>query len=195
MTGWEDDRDPWLGTLLEFPRVLHSSAIFTHEVNNDSLQKAVLKALHQISISRLPIELSLSDHQGYYHGAIAFRLGIGNGEAFDVFDQKEEERLLKRIENRGAFTALDLSFTASYSIRDQDRRHPVRADRFLARLIFRLDRLEIYVHHLRGIRRVRAEEIIELLVEHVNGELRRDGHSILAKDDSRKENRTIVKNT
>src|SRR5437867_6168934 len=101
-----DDDDPWLGALLNFPTVLHSRAFFDHEINAENLQRAVLLALRSISILSLPMELSISDHDGYYHGTVSFKLGVGNAEAFDVFDDKEQERLLHRIENKGPFPIL-----------------------------------------------------------------------------------------
>lgn len=182
MSSGEEDEDPWLGAILNFPTILHSKESLVHELNDSSLQRVLLKVLGTIASLRLPIKLSLSDHDGYFLGTVGFKIGIGNAEAFDVYDAKEQDRLLKRIESKGPFAALDLSFNASYSIHDNGRRHAVREDRFLARLIFRSGRMEVYVHHLRGMRRVRSDDVIDLLVEQINGELRQQGHTILRKE-------------
>lgn len=178
-----EDDDPWLGVLLNFPTVLHSRASFDHEINPDNLQRAVLLALRSISSLRLPIELSLSDHDGYYHGTVSFKLGVGNAEAFDVFDDREQERLLQRIENKGPFPTLDLAFNARYTVTDE-KRHTAREDRFLARLLFRSDRMEIYVHHLRGMRRIGPEEIIAMLIERIDIQLQELGYPSLRRENA-----------
>ena len=177
-----EDEDPWLGAVSNFPTVLHSKGFFAHELNDDNLQKILLKVLGVISSVRLPIQLSISDHDGYFIGTVGFRLGVGNAEAFDIFDENEEERLLRRIETKGPFAALDLSFNTSYLVSDEEHRHRAREDRFLARLIFRSGRLEMYVHHLSGMRRVRPEDIIDILVEQLNGELRKRGYAGLRQE-------------
>jgi hypothetical protein len=188
-----EDDDPWLGTLLNFPTVLHSRASFDHEINPDNLQRAVLLALRSISSLLLPIELSISDHDGYYHGTVSFKLGVGNAEAFDVFDDKEQERLLQRIENKGPFPTLDLAFNARYTVADE-KRHTAREDRFLARLLFRSDRMEVYVHHLRGMRRIGPEEIIAMLNEQIDVQLQELGYPRLRRENVQRPHRKIAGN-
>src|SRR2546428_11949042 len=85
-----DDDDPWLGALLNYPTVLLSRFFFDHKINAENLQRAVLLALRSMTILSLPMELSISDHDGYYHGTVSFKLGVGNAEDFDVFDYKEK---------------------------------------------------------------------------------------------------------
>ncbi len=165
-----DYDDPGLGSLESFPTVLHARASFESEVNVENLQKSLVSALHALANLRLPIELSRSDHDGYVGGLVDFKLGVGNVEAFDIFDEAEEDRLLRRIERRGAFPSLDLSFKLHYSIND-GKKHTVPDDRFLARLLFRPGRMEVYVNHHKGIRRVQPEELIALLIEEVDTSL------------------------
>jgi hypothetical protein len=186
-----EDQDPWLGALHNFPTVLHSRASFDHEINTENLQRAVLLALRSISILKLPIEVSISDHDGYYQGTVSFRLGVGNDEAFDVFDDKEQERLLQRIENKGPFPTLDLAFNARYVVTDV-KRHTAREDRFLARLLFRSDRMDVYVHHLRGMRRVEPEQIITMLIEQIDLQLQKLGYPRLRKENVSKSRHNVA---
>ena len=162
-----EDNDPGLGSLENFPTVLHARAAFESEVNVANLQKSMVSALRALSDLRLPIELSRSDHEGYVNGQLDFKVGVGNVEAFDIFDDREEDRLLRRIENKGAFDSLDLSFKLHYAIND-GKKHTIPDDRFLTRLLFRPGRMEVYVHHHKGIRRVQPEELIGLLIEEVD---------------------------
>ena len=191
MSSQEEDHDPWLGALLNFPTVLHSRASFDHEINTDNLQRAVLLALESISTLTLPVELSISDRAGYYHGSMSFKLGVGNAEAFDIFDHKERERLLQRIENKGAFPTLDLALNVRYAVKDE-KRHSAREDRFLARLLFRSDRMDVYVHHLKGMRRIEPKEIITMLIERIDVELQKLGYPRLRKETVQKSSRNLT---
>jgi hypothetical protein len=100
-------------------------------------------------------------------------LGIGNGDGFDVLDSKEEERVLHRIENRGSFNTLDLAIQLHYSVTDR-RQHRVHEDHYILRLVFQPGRVEVLIHHLKGVRRVEPDELIRLVVQELNVELARD---------------------
>ncbi len=106
-------------------------------------------------------------------GQLTFRLGIGNGDGFDVLDSREEERVLNRIENRGSFNTLDLAFQLHYSVNDS-RQHRVHEDHYIIRLVFQPGRVEVLVHHLKGVRRVEPDELIRLIIQELNVELARD---------------------
>ena len=100
-------------------------------------------------------------------------MGIGNGDGFDVFDSGEQERVLHRIENRGSFNTLDLAIQLHYSVND-GRQHRVHEDHYILRLVFQPGRVEVLVHHLKGVRRVEPDELIRLMVQELNVELARD---------------------
>ncbi len=162
--------DEWLGALHQFPTILHARASFSFDVTQDSLQKALVSALASLGEVSLPKMITVADRVGYSGGKIGFKIGIGNGEAFDVLDAREEERILDRIENRGAFGALDLAFHLHYTI-DDGRRHKLHEDHYLVRLVFQLGRVEVLVHHLKGIKRVEPVELVRLILERLNIEL------------------------
>ena len=99
-------------------------------------------------------------------------MGVGNGDGFDVLDSREEERVLRRIENRGSFNTLDLAFQLHYSVND-NRQHRVHEDHYILRLVFQPGRVEVLVHHLKGVRRVEPDELIRLIIRELNVELTR----------------------
>jgi len=162
--------DEWLGALHQFPTILHARASFSFDLSPDSFQKALVSALSSLRALTLPRMLTVADKDGYSGGKIGFKIGIGNGEAFDVLDAKEEERVLDRIENRGAFGALDLAFHLHYTI-DDSRMHKLHEDHYLVRLVFQAGRVEVLVHHLKGIKRVEPVEVVRLILERLNIEL------------------------
>src|SRR5260370_14733570 len=116
------EEDPSLGTVDNFPTVLHARASFSFDINPESLQKALVSALASLRTSPKPQEITIADRHGYLKGQLVFRLGIGNRDGFDVLDSKEEERVLHRIENRGSFNTLDVTIQLHYSVNDR-RRH------------------------------------------------------------------------
>ena len=173
-TSLEDE--PSLGILDSFPTVLHARASFSFDINPESLQKALVSALAFLQANPKSREITLADRDGYLRGQVAFRLGIGNGDGFDILDSEEEERVFHRIENRGPLNILDLAFYLHYSIGD-GRRHRVHEDHYILRLVFQPGRVEVLVHHLKGVRRVEPDELIRLIIQELNVVLTRDRYS------------------
>ena len=167
------EEDPSLGTVDNFPTVLHARASFSFDINPESLQKALVSALASLRTNPKPREITIADRDGYLKGQLIFRPGIGNGDGFDVLDPKEEERVLHRIENRGSFSTLDLAIQLHYSVNDTGQ-HRVREDHYILRLVFQPGRVEVLVHHLKGVRRVEPDELIKIIIQELNVELTRD---------------------
>ena len=167
------EEDPSLGAVHNFPTVLHARASFSFDINPESLQKALVSALASLRTNPKPHEVTVADQDGYLKGQLEFRLGIGNGDGFDVLDFKEEERVLHRIENRGAFNTLDVAVQLHYSVSD-GRKHRIHEDHYILRLVFQPGMVEVLVHHLKGVRRVEPDELIRLVVQELNVELTRD---------------------
>jgi len=170
--------DPSLGTVERFPTVLHARASFSFDINPESLQRALVSALASLRANPKPIEITLADRDGYLKGQLTFRLGIGNGDSFDILDSREEERVLNRIENRGPFNMLDLALQLHYALGDSTR-HKVHEDHYFFRLVFQPGRVEVLVHHLKGVRRVEPDELVRLIIEELNVELIRNRYGVV----------------
>lgn len=164
------NEDRFLGTLFEFPKLLHARASLSFDISPVSLQKALFRSLGLLENFSVPREVTVADREGYSVGAVRVLVGVGNGEGFDVLDDKEEERVMSRIENRGAFDALDLSLHFQYRIERSPGRR-VHQDRYLVRLVFRPGNVEVLLHHLKGLRRVEGKELVDLIISHLNCEL------------------------
>jgi len=170
------DQDPWLGAVKSFPAVLHGRASVLFDVSRESLQKALFNSLTSLSKLSVSRDLSVADLDGYRHGHVGFRIGVGNGDGFDIFDARERERLLSRVENVGVFDLLDLLFRLHYSV-DDGRMHKIRGDEYLVRLVFDRERVELLMHHLKGVRRIGPDELVGMIVDALNEELRRQRFS------------------
>ncbi len=165
--------DASLGSLEKFPGVLHARASLQSDASTAILQRAIIRALRVIGRSSKQMELSLADHSGYLNGKATFKVGIGNGNVFDTLDAGEEDRVLRKIQNQGAFPILDVAVNIHYAV-EGGKRHSVRGDRYISRMLFQPKRLELVLHHWKGVRRVQPDELVRLLVSAVNVELRRE---------------------
>jgi hypothetical protein len=164
-----------LGTLGHFPTVLHARASLLYDVNPDTLQRVLVHSLYQLQHSNSSVELSIADSPDSVSGTVGFKVGIGNGDGFDILDRNEEERILRRIVERGPFQPLDFALDLHYKI--SGGRHRVRIDRYLTRVSFQPGRVELLIHHLKGLKRVRPDELVQFLLSLLNTELKKKGYS------------------
>jgi hypothetical protein len=172
------DEDPWLGTLENFPTIYHARASWLFDINTESLQKAIFASLRSLAQNKKSLEISVADIPGYQSGGVVFKFGVGNKDGFDILDDKEAERVIGRIEERGSFRILDLVFHLHYSV-DDGKRHKVHQDQYLARLTFQPGRVELLLHHLKGVRRIAPDELVKILLTAINDELGRNKYSEL----------------
>jgi hypothetical protein len=166
------EEDEWLGNLYAFPATLHARASLAFDTSPKIFQKALVSALASLPTTSIPREITIADRNGYSSGSVHFRVGIGNGEGFDILDAKEAERVLCRIENRQPFDSLDLALHLHYRI-DDGRIHKVHDDQYALRLVFKPGRVEVLVHHLKGLRRIEPPDLVKMVVERLNVELAR----------------------
>jgi hypothetical protein len=167
------DTDPWLGTLESFPMIYHARASWLYDINAESLQKAIFAGLRALAEEKRRLEITVADVPGYQPGKVKFKFGVGNKEGFDILDDKEHARVIRRIEEKGTFRNLDLVFHIHYSL-DDGKRHKVHQDQYIARLIFQPGRVELLLHHLKGVRRIAPDELIRLLLSATNRDLDRN---------------------
>jgi len=172
------DEDPWLGTLERFPTVYHARASWLYDINTESLQKAIFAGLRSLAQEKRSLEITVADIPGYHSGGVVFRFGVGNKDGFDILDDKEVERVIQRIEEKGTFRTLDLVLHLHYSV-DDGKRHKVHQDQYLARLTFQPGRVELLLHHLKGVRRIPPDELVRILLSTTNRELSRNKYSEL----------------
>lgn len=172
----ESDDDLWLGSLHQFPAVLHARAFFSFEINSESLQKALMSAVSSLLTGSISKEISIADRDGYSESRLVFKIGIGDGGGFDFLSRRQEERVLGRIERLGPFKILDLAFQLHYMV-DDGRKHKVHGDYYVVRLVFHPGQVEMLVHHGKGIRRVEPDELVSLILRALNSELARRGSS------------------
>lgn len=169
------DRDPWLGTVQQFPQVLHARASLQFDIATETFQKTLFHCLMDLQKKRRDLEISLSDHPGYQAGTMQLKVGVGNNDGFDILDANEVERVMRRITEQGVFPILDFSLDLRYRVQSLTR-HRVAGDRYLVRFTFQVSRAEILVHHLQGLRRIDPGELVRLLLSVINARLVAKGY-------------------
>src|SRR5437667_1485988 len=127
------DEDPWLGTLERFPTIYPARASLVDNINPESLQKSIFAGLRSLAQEKKSLEITVADIPGYRSGGVVFKFGVGNKDGFDILDDKEAERVIQRIEEKGTCRTLDLVFHLHYSV-DDGKRHKVHQDQYLARM-------------------------------------------------------------
>ena len=172
------DEDPWLGTLERFPTLYHARASWLYDINAENLQKTILAALRSLAQEKKTLDITVADTPGYQSGRVVFKFGVGNKDGFDILDAREVERVVRRVEEKGTFRTLDLVFHLHYSL-DDGKRHKVHQDQYLARLTFQPGRVELLLHHLKGVRRIGPDELVRILLSATNHELSRNKYSEL----------------
>ncbi len=172
------DVDLRLGMIERFPTVLHARASLIFDLNTDTFQKTLIQCLCQLQESIRTIELSLSDHPGYLDGTVGFRVGVGDQDGFDILDKRVEDRVLRRITAHGVFQTLDLSLDLHYKVKGSGR-HRVQGDHYLTRMFFQTGRVELLIHHLKGLKRVQPDDLVHMLVFLMNRELSKKAYQEL----------------
>jgi hypothetical protein len=146
------DDDPWLGTLERFPTIYHARASWLYDINAESLQKAIFAGLRSLAQEKKSLDITVADIPGYQSGGVVFKFGVGNRDGFDILDDKEAKRVIQRIEEKGTFRTLDL----------------------VLHLHFQPGRVELLLHHLKGVRRIAPDELVRILLSTTNHELGRN---------------------
>lgn len=174
----EPDDDSWLGRLEGFPRVLHAQVSVDYALPTVDLQRAIFRALRGLTKLTRQVQVSIADRQGYFPGKASFKVGIGDRNGFAIFDLAVENHLSQRLEEDGVFPLIDTAVNINYAVRDR-KRHSLQGDRYIVRWLFQPRRSELLLHHLGGVKRTTPDEFVSLLLDSVNEQLRKEGHSQL----------------
>ena len=167
-----EEGEEWSGMLDRFPTVLHARASFLFDINTDSLQRAIISALGALEKTARPMKISMSDRSGDFDGNVSFRVGVADGTGFYRLDRSGMRRVFRRIEENGPFQTFDIAINLHYSV-ESTGRHSIHGDRYIARMIFQPGRLELLLHHFKGLKRIQPDELVHFLLTLFNGELAR----------------------
>jgi len=159
-----------LGIYSSFPAIIHGDAILTYDLNVKVLQECILQAISKMNMEKIETTLSVADRSGYFPGETRFEVRIAEGSGFRSLNSRMKRRIIEYLRSRGELSTFDYSLTIRYRIKD-DMRHSLHCDKYIVRLLFFEDQMEIQLFHEKGIRRLNPDEVITMLVKKINDEL------------------------
>ena len=159
-----------IGTYDNFPDLYHGVALFSCRSSPKSIQRVIVSLFCRINHGEA-LELPILSSQGIQ---LFLDIGIAEGLAFNFIDDEEKNRFLSLIE-KTSFRTLDFLCIARYYVPVGNRRRPLKFDYYMLRFIFDSETVELIVYHEKGTRRLSIEDLIRILSEKINEELRRMG--------------------
>ena len=166
-----------LGRYENFPEVVHGDARFTCKSSTTKVQQTILSALHhlnqEVCSQRTVIPYLLRECE------VSFEIGVAENFNFTFLDNKELDRLQRRIAERNLPT-LDLFCVVRYHVTTIGRKRvPLKFDYHLLRFLFKEQSLEILVCHERGTQRVSIEDLIRFIAKRINEGLSQNRLAVL----------------
>lgn len=100
---------------------------------------------------------------------VIFEFGIAEADSFTYLDEAETDKILKAI-SKSPFKVIDVYCAVRYYKWKNERKAPLKFDYYMIRFLFGKKILEILVFHERGPRYMTPTDIIDFIVNGINGE-------------------------
>ncbi|MGQ9551406.1 MAG: hypothetical protein ACUVUE_03160 [Candidatus Bathycorpusculaceae bacterium] len=155
-----------LGLYENFPQNIHKIAIFTSSVANKKLQERLIQTLHETNSKTYNLD-DLADPSLPNCTAI-FEIGIAETNNFNYLDKEERSKILKAIEKK-PLQIMDFFCAVRYYKAEGEKRRPLRFDYYILRILFSKNLIQTQIFHERGPRYVSPTDILNFLINKVNG--------------------------
>jgi len=159
------------GVYENFPDLHHGAALFSSQASPRALQRILIRLFYRINRGEETFDVPMFASQGIQ---LMPEIGIAEKLTFSFIDEEEKERWLENVEKK-TFKTLDFIWIARYYISEKGRNKPLKFDYYMLRFIFRSRAMELRVHHEKGARRLPIDDLIRLIGEKINQDLKREG--------------------
>jgi len=159
------------GIYENFPNLYHGDAFFSSQVSPQILQRILISLFYRINRGEEVLDVPLFAGQDIQ---LMPEIGIAEELTFSFIDEEEKRRWLENVKKK-AFKILDFIWIVRYYASENGRNKPLKFDYYLLRFIFKPEAIELKVHHERGTRRLPPEDLIRLISNKINQELKREG--------------------
>ena len=176
--------DSFLGRFINFPPITHGFINVTCHNSSDQLQLSVIRALYKLNGSSKTRSISISGKVGSYEGEIGFETGVAEGAYFNYLDKAMVNRLNDCIMQNEQYEVLDFLVIVTYHYNRDGRKIPLNFDYHQLRFLFRNSGFEMRLFHSKGIRRIPFEELVNLILDIINGEMGRQSQKPLIVEES-----------
>ena len=158
-----------------FPDVIHRVALFSYKIPTRSLQKMLILLFYRMNTTEKSLDTPfLASHDL----EVIFEIGIADGLEFSFLDDEEKDEWLSLLEKE-AFETLDFLCIIRYYVSRRGRKVPLKFDYYMLRFVFKPEIMEVAVYHERGIRRLTTRDLIMVIIEQINSELRKEKKPLL----------------
>jgi len=154
------------GLYRNFPVYVHGAKRFAFTVSRRRMQQAIIQVLHSLNGEHLSLD-SIAN-PSIPGCTVIFEFGIAEGETFNYLD-KDETRKALEIVGETPLEVMDFFCAVRYYRRRENGNRPLKFDYYMLRLVFSANTMEMQVFHERGPRHISPEDLINLIVNKVNG--------------------------
>ena len=155
-----------LGFYTNFPQKIQKAEKFSTSVLNRRLQQALVEALCRLN-SETP-SLEEVAEPSVPGCRVIFEFGVAEDNAFNFLDDEERKRLLAALRKK-PFQVLDFLCVIRYQKMIGEKKARMRFDYYMLRFMFSESLLEVHVSHEKGTRHVSPDDLVNLVVNKVNG--------------------------
>jgi len=163
------------GVYEDFPDVIHRVALFSYKIPTRSLQKMLILLFYRMNTSKKSLDMPFSVSRDL---EVIFEIGIADGLEFNFLDDEEKNEWLNLLEKE-VFETLDFLCIIRYYTSRSGRKVPLKFDYYMLRFIFKPEIMEVAVYHEKGIRRLTTRDLIMVISERINSELRKEKKPLL----------------
>lgn len=160
------------GRFANFPSIIHGIAKLNHKTSTTRLQRVIAESLRDLNGYKMPLTLSVASHQGAQKGEVAFEVGVADDLYFDYLDEETFTKLVKPLKHRKTLPVLDVLIIVSYHYSKNEKRVSLYSDHHLLRFTFKDGELNLYLFHMKGIRRMPLDEFLNHVIGRIKERLR-----------------------
>jgi hypothetical protein len=168
----EEDLSRTLGEFINFPPLVHGSVRATYSCQPDIIQQCVIRAFHKLNGLQKTYAISVSGQVGMYEGEVRLEIGVADGIYFDYLQAEVVEKLSESVELGTLYPILDFLIIVTYYYNRQDRTIHVNFDYHQLRFVFNNEWIEMRLFHSKGIRRMPIDELIKIVLDAINLEMK-----------------------
>jgi hypothetical protein len=155
-----------LGRYENFPATIHKEAVFTTPLSSKTLQQKLVRIINGINSKTHKLEDIAAP--SVPNCSIIFECGIADANDFNYLDKEETSKVLKALRKKPLQT-MDFFFAVRYYRTQGEKRNPLRFDYYMIRLVFSMNAMETQVSHERGPRHLTPQDVVNFIVNNVNG--------------------------
>ena len=159
------------GRFSNFPSIIHGTAKISHKTSITRLQRVIAEALRDLNGYKTHQILSVASRSGRYPGETTFEVGVADDLYFNYLDDETYTNLVTRLKSRRVFQVLDVLIVVLYHYHKKGKRIPLHFDHNIIRFTFKKGELNVYLFHVKGIRRMPLDDFLNFVISLIKGKM------------------------